>query len=118
MFTPNPALNRTCANSRAGPDSSTLDVSTGIAAVARNPKEYGLSHEDRVHEIQRKFGASALQHTLDQLAQVINNNDRVLGAVIFLAREQHPEDIPSLIQLVNEDSERLLGAATVKDERG
>ena len=86
--------------------------------MAKNPKEYGLSHEDRVHEIQRKFGASALQNTLGQLAQIINNNDRILGAVIFLAREQHPEDIPSLIQLANEDSESLLSAATVKDERG
>ena len=86
--------------------------------MARNPKEYGLSHEDRVHEIQRKFGASALQSTLGQLAQVINNNDRILGAVIFLAREQHPEDLPSLIQLANENSEKLLSAATVKVERG
>lgn len=86
--------------------------------MTRNPREYGLSHEDRIHEIQRKFGATELQSTLSLLAQVMNKNDQILGAIIFLAREQHPEEILSLVQLANEDQTGLLSAATVKDERG
>ena len=86
--------------------------------MTRNPREYGLSHEDRVHEIQRKFGAAALESMLSLLAQVTDKKDQILGAIIFLAREQHPEDIPSLVELANENPAKLLSAATVKDERG
>jgi hypothetical protein len=86
--------------------------------LARNPKEYGLSHEDRVSEIKRKFGVSAVEDILGQLAEVKGATDQILGAIIFLIGPGHPEALPALIRLANEDPQKLLNAATVKDERG
>ncbi|CAM4076505.1 hypothetical protein [Corallococcus exiguus] len=86
--------------------------------MPRKKQEYGLSHADRVAEIERKFGRDQVEPVLEQLSQVSNPTDRLLGAIVFCAREGHVEEIAGLVSLANSDATRLLNAATVKDERG
>ncbi|RKH50472.1 hypothetical protein D7X96_12005 [Corallococcus interemptor] len=86
--------------------------------MPRNQREYGLSHADRVAEIERKFGRDQLDAVLAQLGQVSNPTEKLLGAIVFLARVGHVEDIANTVTLANQDPSQVLNAATVKDERG
>lgn len=84
----------------------------------KDKREYALTPADRSFEIVRKFGSVYESQIQDLLAMVTNPSDQVLGAIVFLARPGHIEDIKSSVSLTNEHRERLLNAATVKDERG
>lgn len=86
--------------------------------MPRNTQEYGLNHADRIAEIQRKFGPDSLEQVLARLEQVAKPGERLLGAIVFLARPGHVEDIAQLVSLANQDPSQVLNAATVKDERG
>jgi hypothetical protein len=55
-------------------------------APARDKREYGLTPEDRAHEITRKFGAANAARANALLASVQNPTDQLLGAALFLAR--------------------------------
>lgn len=81
-------------------------------------REYGLTPEDREFEIQRKFGACNFEKIREQLNQVTRQTEQILGAIVFLARKNHPEDFGSLVLLANSNPAALLNAATVKEERG
>jgi hypothetical protein len=82
----------------------------------RKPSEYGLTAADRRHEVERRFGAHAWPRAQEVLARVVAPTEQVLGAIVFLAR--HVDDLPDLVDLANSDAQKLLNAATVKDERG
>lgn len=82
----------------------------------RDRREYALTHDDRDYEIRRKFGESDVTLVHSMLNSVLEPTDQVLGAIIFLAN--NIEHISDLVVLANSDRERLLNAATVKDERG
>ncbi|MFB1484437.1 hypothetical protein [Corallococcus sp. RDP092CA] len=86
--------------------------------MPRNTREYGLNHADRIAELQRKFGPGQLEEVLARLRQVVNPTEPLLGAIVFLSRPGHLEDIAQLVSLANQDPSRVLNAATVKDERG
>jgi hypothetical protein len=86
--------------------------------MPRNKREYGLSHADRVAEIERKFGRAQLDAVLAQLGQVSSPTEKLLGAIVFLSRVGQLEDVASLVTLANRDPSQVLNAATVKDERG
>ena len=82
----------------------------------RNPREYGLTRETRDFEIVRKFGAPSAPKVDALLSAVEHPEDKVLGAIVFLANT--PDQIGELVALANNDRDALLNAATVKDERG
>lgn len=82
----------------------------------RDPREHGLTHDDRKYEIRRKFGETDVTVVYSMLSDVIEPTDQVLGAIVFLAN--NIEQISDLVVLANTDRGRLLNAATVKDERG
>ena len=86
-------------------------------APARNSREYGLTAEDRAHEIARKFGASNAARANELLASVQNPTDQLLGAVLFLARLDRVEDLVDLVASANDNPARLLSAATTAEER-
>jgi hypothetical protein len=86
--------------------------------MARDSRAYGLSPKDRESEICRKFGVSYLASTLGILDGVLDPTEQVLGAIVFLARDGHPEEIGELTALANANRQKLLHAASVKDERG
>lgn len=86
--------------------------------MPRDPREYGLNSTDREFEIRRKFGDSTVQEVLGILGKVSDPTEQVLGAIVFLAREHQMGDFEELISLANEDRNKLLHAAAVKDERG
>jgi hypothetical protein len=82
----------------------------------RDRREYGLTPKDRAYEIRRKFGEARLSDAKAVLDGVSNPDDRVLGAIVFLAVSF--DQLADLVTLANTDRERVLNAATVKDERG
>jgi hypothetical protein len=82
----------------------------------RSAREYGLTAEDRRHEIERRFGVGASTRAGELLAGVAKPTHQILGAIVFLARSL--DDMPELVHLANSDPQKLLNAATVKDERG
>ncbi len=84
---------------------------------ARNRREYGLTAADRAHEIARKFGAANAASVDALLAGVRNPTDPLLGAIVFLARPGHPDDIASLVAAANEDPASVLSAASTAEER-
>ncbi|MBN9686173.1 MULTISPECIES: hypothetical protein [unclassified Corallococcus] len=86
--------------------------------MPRKQQEHGLSHADRVAEIERKFGRAQVEPVLQQLSRVSNPTEKLLGAIVFLAREGHVEDIALTVADANTNPSRILNAATVKDERG
>ncbi|MBN8471506.1 hypothetical protein JYJ95_33790 [Corallococcus exiguus] len=86
--------------------------------MSRKKQEYGLNHADRVAEIERKFGRDQVEPVLAQLRRVSNPTERLLGAIVFLAREGHVTDVALSVAAANKNPSELLNAATVKDERG
>ena len=82
----------------------------------RNAREYGLTPEDRKHEIERRFGAGQYTRAREILAGVAKPTEQILGAIVFLAR--NVDELHELVDLANEDPQTLLNAATVKEERG
>jgi hypothetical protein len=85
---------------------------------SRKKREYGLTSADRSFEIVRKFGSANELQVKKLLNTVINPTEQVLGAIIFLARPGFIVDIETNVLLANQQRDILLGAATVKDERG
>lgn len=84
---------------------------------ARDKREYGLTAPDRAHEIVRKFGAANAANVDALLAGLQNPTDPLLGAIVFLARPGHLDDIPSLVAAANEYPAGVLSAATTAEER-
>lgn len=82
----------------------------------RDPREYGLTPQDRDFEIDRKFGSASAQAVDAMLRAVDDPTDPVLGAIVFLANR--PDEVAELVALANTDRPRLLNAAVVKEERG
>jgi hypothetical protein len=82
----------------------------------RKDREYGLTAEDRKHEIERRFGVGEYARAREMLAKVANPTQQILGAIVFLARTV--DELPELVELANTDPQTLLNAATVKEERG
>jgi len=82
----------------------------------RDRREYGLTPKDRSYEMRRKFGEARLSEAIAVLSGVTDPDDRVLGAIVFLAVRF--DQLAGLVTLANTDREGLLNAATVKDERG
>ncbi|RKH67086.1 hypothetical protein [Corallococcus aberystwythensis] len=86
--------------------------------MPHNAREYGLHHADRVAEIERKFGPDQREPVLARLSRVTHPTEPLLGAIVFLARQGHVEDIDLMVSLANQDASKVLDAATVKAERG
>ena len=84
---------------------------------ARDKREYGLTSADRAHEITRTFGEPNAARANELLASVQNSTDQLLGAVLFLARPGHVEDLVNLVASANDHPVALLSAATTADER-
>ena len=85
--------------------------------MPRDPCEYGLTPEDRLHEIDRKFGRDRRESVLALLSQVRARSDKILGAIVFIARLGQLADVAEMVALSNEDPQRLLDSAQVVDER-
>ncbi len=86
--------------------------------MVRDPRDYGLTADDRRRVLERKLGLAGAHDALQALARVADPTEPVLGAIVFLCRDGHGDDIDELVVLANGDRPRLLNAATVKDERG
>lgn len=82
----------------------------------RDPREFGLTPQDRAFEIARKMGPASVARVDAALARVEDPDDRVLGAIVFLSHSA--EGVEAMVALANEDRPRLLNAAQVKEERG
>ena len=80
-------------------------------------REYGLTSEHRRYVIEQKFGSYQINEIELLLSEVKNQTDRVLGAILFLVRENDLSNIKYWIELANNDEKKLLTAATVKHER-
>lgn len=85
--------------------------------MSRGNREYGLIDADRKWVIRKNFGLFSSKKVLKLLDSVDNPSDKVLGAILFLARPDKLEDIVSLVELANENERRLLDSAQVKDDR-
>ena len=86
--------------------------------MSRDSRKYGLNAADRDFELLRKFGSWGTKNAMSILSAATDPTDHILGAVIFLAKTGHLEDLDDLVKLANQDRNSLLRAATVKDERG
>lgn len=76
--------------------------------MSRDNREYGLIDADRKWVIRKKFGLFSSKKVLKLLDSVDNPSDKVLGAILFLARPDKLEDIVSLVELANENERSLL----------
>ncbi len=79
--------------------------------------EYGLTAHDRAIEIARKFGSEHELRIMSVLSKVAHPSEKILGAIIYVARPGHADDIQDLVDLANKNPAQLLNAATVKEER-
>jgi hypothetical protein len=86
-------------------------------APARDKREYGLTEQDRAYEITRKFGVINADRANALLASVQDPTEELLGAVLFLARPGHVDDLVSLVASANDHPTRLLSAAATAEER-
>lgn len=77
---------------------------------------FSLKSENLQREIQRKYGEANVPLVHSMLGAVREPTVQTIGAIIFLA--SNVEQITDLVVLANTDREKLLNAATVKDERG
>ena len=85
--------------------------------MPRDKREYGLSSEDREWVIKNKFGFIQRSKVKAILQDSMDKSDKVLGAILFLARPGNLNDLANYVNLANENVQKLLNAATVKDER-
>ncbi len=85
--------------------------------MSRDKKDYGLNEEDRNWVIRKKFGLLKKRRILEILEDVTDPSEKVLGAILFLARPNNLDDVISFVNLANEDEQQLLQSAQVKDER-
>lgn len=83
-----------------------------------DPREYGLTPEDRAVAIARKFCPRDAARVHALLGTVELPSEKLLGAIVFLARPDRLDDIECLVDSARVDRTRILDAATVKDERG
>ncbi|MFZ6721690.1 hypothetical protein [Undibacterium sp. Ji49W] len=97
-----------------------------IKQMTQPTQQYGLTNQHRQAELVRKFGEEQFSQLLAQLLRFEKTladeesiqRERILGAIVFLAREGWPEDIAENIHIAEVNAPGLLYAATVKDERG
>ncbi len=85
--------------------------------MPRDPREYGLTPGDRLHEIDRKFGRERRDAVQALLARVRAPSEKILGAIVFISRAAQLSDVEAMVALANEDPQRLLDSAQVVDER-
>jgi hypothetical protein len=85
--------------------------------MSRDKREYGLSLNDREWVIRKKFGFLSRRKARRILQGSVDQSDKVLGAILFLSRPKDIESLEGCVELANENVDRLLNAATVKDER-
>ncbi len=85
--------------------------------MGRDKREYGLSLEDRAWVIRKKFGYFSRGKANSILQESVDQSDKVLGAILFLSRPKDIESLKGCVELANENVDKLLSAATVKDER-
>ena len=86
--------------------------------MKRDQREYGLSESDRDWVVKRKFGFFSRRKVKNILTNSKGQSDKVLGAILFLARPGNFSDLESGVSLANENVTKLLNAAAVKEERG
>ena len=98
-----------------GPYSALLCV--GAQNMARDVREYGLTESDRKWVIRKKFGLFSAGQINQILNKVENPSEKVLGAILFLARPGSVEDVESSVFLANTNESNLLNAAQVKNDR-
>ncbi|RDH45846.1 hypothetical protein [Zooshikella ganghwensis] len=85
--------------------------------MARDQRDLGLSESDRNYVIRKKFGLFSARKVKKILLGIENPSDKVLGAVLFLARPKQINDVISSVNLANESEKKLLEAAQVKMDR-
>jgi len=88
---------------------------TTVIGRRRRSQKRGLIPMDRDIEIARKFGSASARRVNALLDAVENPTEKVLGAIIFLAKSA--DQVEGLVKLANGDRDALLNAAQVKDER-
>lgn len=85
--------------------------------MAKDKREYGLTPEDRDWIINNKFAVFDRKQVNKILNQSVNQSDKVLGAILFLAHSGKLDDLQCCVNLANQDVKKLLNSAMVKDER-
>ncbi len=85
--------------------------------MARDPREYGLTPEDRLHEIDRKFGREHREAVLALLARVRSPSDKLLGAIVFVANPGDLRGVETQVAQADADPRGYLDAAQVVADR-
>lgn len=85
--------------------------------MPRDPREYGLTPDDRLHEIDRKFGPERREGVLALLAQLRAPSEKLLGAIVFVAQAGDMDGVAVLVAHANEDPRGFLDAAQVVADR-
>jgi len=76
----------------------------------RFPQEFALTPEDRLAEIDRKFGPAERARVLRELERVLDPDDEVLGAIVYMTRTGHVEDIARNVDSANDGREGFMNA--------
>jgi hypothetical protein len=85
--------------------------------MARDPREYGLTPEDRLHEIDRKFGREQREAVLALLARVRSPSEKLLGAIVFVANPGDLRSVEAQVAQADADPRGYLDAAQVVADR-
>jgi hypothetical protein len=85
--------------------------------MPRDPREYGLTPDDRLREIDRKFGRERREAVLALLAQVKAPSEPLLGAVVFVANPGDLRSVEAQVLQANADPRGYLDAAQVVADR-
>ena len=85
--------------------------------MTHDAREYGLTPEDRLHEVERKFGPERREAVLALLAQVRAPSEKLLGAIVFVAQAGDVDGVADLVVHANEDPRGFLDAAQVVADR-
>ena len=85
--------------------------------MSRDPREYGLTPEDRLHEIDRKFGRESREAVLALLVRVRSPTEKLLGAIVFVANPGDLRSVEMQVAQANADPRGYLDAAQVVADR-
>ncbi len=85
--------------------------------MPQDPREFGLTTDDRLYEIDRKFGRERRDAVLALLAQMERPSDKLLGAVVFMAGAGDLRSVEALVLHANADPRAFLDAAQVVADR-
>ena len=85
--------------------------------MPRDPREYGLTPEDRLHEIDRKFGRERRDAVLALLARVNAPSEKLLGAIVFVANAGDLRGLEAQVAQANADPRAYLDLAQVVADR-